>query len=410
MSLKFSTRLLCCVASVCLQHTAALHYLSKRADNSSTGIVLHRVHELEELDEMGFNNDDGDTVEKLESKAEDEVVCGGHKAPTCGECTQGNGASWCNGDCVWKDEVCQSRFPDIGPDHPFGCINEDESQAEECRARTGSTHLNFMRPEGAREPAWYYTEIRPTSASAATYFASNTHGYGYAGIQMKTKDPTHGHVALCSIWDQESGGAVIEKCGENADCTGFGGEGTGAKAKLHFEWELGKSYAWMLHRKALEDGRIQHTCWFHAPEYDTLAGSDGWKHIATATSGSNDFGTTFKDSGAFLEQWTHEDSDHLRRGLYGPAYYKDDGGEWAQSRKAKFSAYCLPERVEAQQVTCDHTAAGVDGEHVYMQTGGLQGVDAAAHENRLIDYPEHSSLPEPLAKFSENVDKHLAEA
>merc|ERR1712066_685377 len=36
-----------------------------------------------------------------------DVSCGGHKAQSCAACPQGYGASWCNGDCVWKNEQCE---------------------------------------------------------------------------------------------------------------------------------------------------------------------------------------------------------------------------------------------------------------------------------------------------------------
>jgi len=45
----------------------------------------------------------------------DQVNCGGHQADSCEKCPQGNGKSWCNGDCKWtsqgqctdkKSEVC----------------------------------------------------------------------------------------------------------------------------------------------------------------------------------------------------------------------------------------------------------------------------------------------------------------
>jgi len=35
-----------------------------------------------------------------------EVSCGQHKAGSCAGCPQGNGASWCNGDCQWIDDQC----------------------------------------------------------------------------------------------------------------------------------------------------------------------------------------------------------------------------------------------------------------------------------------------------------------
>merc|ERR1712112_646403 len=34
------------------------------------------------------------------------VSCGNHRASSCHECPQGNGASWCNGDCVWTGTFC----------------------------------------------------------------------------------------------------------------------------------------------------------------------------------------------------------------------------------------------------------------------------------------------------------------
>jgi len=37
------------------------------------------------------------------------VSCGGHKAKTCADCPQGNGASWCNGDCSWSQNKCTKK-------------------------------------------------------------------------------------------------------------------------------------------------------------------------------------------------------------------------------------------------------------------------------------------------------------
>ena len=35
-----------------------------------------------------------------------DVSCGGHSASSCQDCPQGNGASWCNGDCNWINDQC----------------------------------------------------------------------------------------------------------------------------------------------------------------------------------------------------------------------------------------------------------------------------------------------------------------
>ncbi len=55
------------------------------------------------------------------SNTKTTVVCGGHTAPTCAECPNGNGAAWCNGECEWdyKTNVCgrSSKLAHIHPDY-----------------------------------------------------------------------------------------------------------------------------------------------------------------------------------------------------------------------------------------------------------------------------------------------------
>lgn len=49
------------------------------------------------------------------------VRCGGHSAPTCADCPNGNGAAWCNGECEWdyKTHSCgtSSKLAHIHPDY-----------------------------------------------------------------------------------------------------------------------------------------------------------------------------------------------------------------------------------------------------------------------------------------------------
>jgi len=193
----------------------------------------------------------------------------------------------------------------------------------------------------------------------------------------------------------------METCGEGVHCTGFGGEGTGARAIWKFRWQLSNRYAFMLVRQKLPIGRIEHTCWFHAEELESSY-PGGWKHMATATSGQNGYGTTFHDSGSFLEQWTHKNSHDLRRATYGPAYYKNAGGAWSQSEEAKFQPHCAPERVDKQLVRCDYTSAGLseNKKRLYMATGGNDKHEANSGKRVILQYPTHTcGLPLPLAQF-----------
>merc|ERR1712048_242604 len=48
----------------------------------------------------------------------DPVSCGGHFAPTCAECPQGNGAAWCNGECIWRNNECVHQDDDVPTGSP----------------------------------------------------------------------------------------------------------------------------------------------------------------------------------------------------------------------------------------------------------------------------------------------------
>ena len=47
------------------------------------------------------------------------VSCGAHKSRSCDQCPQGNGASWCNDHCEWRDEQCvrSSKVKNLHPDY-----------------------------------------------------------------------------------------------------------------------------------------------------------------------------------------------------------------------------------------------------------------------------------------------------
>ena len=47
------------------------------------------------------------------------VLCGGHNAERCDLCPQGNGASWCNGECEWINDECvrSSKLAHLHPDY-----------------------------------------------------------------------------------------------------------------------------------------------------------------------------------------------------------------------------------------------------------------------------------------------------
>jgi len=72
------------------------------------------------------------------------VHCGGHSAPDCASCPRGNGAAWCNGECLWRGGECvpgggapadpaddDSRSFPFPPDtRPKGCLDVRDDLSE----------------------------------------------------------------------------------------------------------------------------------------------------------------------------------------------------------------------------------------------------------------------------------------
>jgi len=84
------------------------------------------------------------------------VSCGGHYASSCAECPQGNGAAWCNGDCIWVNNQCQESntsptpapvapstpLPVASPTTPVSCGGHYASSCAECPQGNGAAWCN----------------------------------------------------------------------------------------------------------------------------------------------------------------------------------------------------------------------------------------------------------------------------
>lgn len=74
----------------------------------------------------------------MDASAVDTVSCGGHTANTCGECPQGHGAAWCNGDCVWNNNECKDPYVE----DPVSCGGHTANNCGECPAGNGASWCN----------------------------------------------------------------------------------------------------------------------------------------------------------------------------------------------------------------------------------------------------------------------------
>lgn len=63
------------------------------------------------------------------------VSCGGHYAPSCSDCPQGNGAFWCNGECKWENNQCV-------PESHVNCGGHSAPTCADCPAGNGALWCN----------------------------------------------------------------------------------------------------------------------------------------------------------------------------------------------------------------------------------------------------------------------------
>mmetsp|Transcript_40176 Transcript_40176/g.71301 ORF Transcript_40176/g.71301 Transcript_40176/m.71301 type:complete len:344 (-) Transcript_40176:42-1073(-) len=104
------------------------------------------------------------------------ISCGGHKAPSCSQCPQGHGESWCNGDCKWVQNGsagdCQPKARPVAQAPPSGQARPGGRARPGSQAQPGDQALNS-------------TAQRQAAAAAAN---KNLYDYEKQGICCKKKD------------------------------------------------------------------------------------------------------------------------------------------------------------------------------------------------------------------------------
>ena len=129
-----------------------VHNQANRADNPlqikyvMESSLIWSVEDEENKDDKEAGSKDIEREERHEdTSVKEEVSCGNHEASSCAECTQGNGASWCNGECEWTYSEdggkCTTRRSN-GEDH----LSEMQYVMNECcdgleLSKTVSTRL-----------------------------------------------------------------------------------------------------------------------------------------------------------------------------------------------------------------------------------------------------------------------------
>ena len=140
---------------------------------------------------------------------------------------------------------------------------------------------------------------------------------------------------LFSIWDKTSTEddpnaspddlVKVLAHGEGVTVKRFGGEGTGGKSYLTYDWKVGHTYQLMVNVKpdAKENDNAVFTGWFRIPELNI------WRLLASFQVRPQAASKKLENPYSFLEDWIG--NGYRRKGLWGPAWIRTDRGPWVQA-------------------------------------------------------------------------------
>ncbi len=266
------------------------------------------------------------------------------------------------------------------------------------RRNAASVHLGYPLPkEHQQDIEWFYCEVTPRTDPLYTYYMAAGWQRGYFGMQVNS--PTERRL-IFSVWDAGNEGVDRDKVaaddrvtlvakGEDVVASGFGHEGTGGHSHLVHDWQLGRTFRFLLHAAA--DGtHTTYTGWFW---FDA---EQRWGLIASFRAPKD--GKLLRGLYSFNENFSGSNGDLLRDCEFGNAWARTTAGEWLPLTTARFTH---DGHGDAQRLD---RSAGVRGERFYLQNGGFLvpevGAVTAARSTLTLprpagETPAAATLPTP---------------
>ena len=210
-----------------------------------------------------------------------------------------------------------------------------------------STHFSYSVPQDGNVVGFQtQVTVTPGKDPSLTFFMAIGFDGGYFGMQVRS--PTERWV-IFSLWDTNDGQkARVVKKGPNAVEDNFGGEGTGKKTFLEYNWQTGVPQDFML---TLENSQVS--------GYFKINGK--WQLISTLTRPQTMRGLTGLYS--FVENWG-KDHSLIRQGSFGRQVYQVEGSQtWTQVLEAStsYSNSTSPGESWSQYADGDHFVMEIDG-------------------------------------------------
>jgi hypothetical protein len=250
-----------------------------------------------------------------------------------------------------------------------------------------SVHLSYIAPKAVS----FYAEVTVEKTVPGSYFQVCGFNGGYFGIQ------DHGHgkkVGIFSVWDTGATAktndpkAVASKdrvetlfVGDGVRASRFGGEGTGGHSDFDFNWKVGETYKFFLTSK-ITDGKTAYSAYIYQPD------KKSWMHVATFSA--PDGGKRLTGLYSFIEDFRRDTTSatEVRRAKYGHQMVQTPDGKWVPVLSAHFTAS------GASWEAKDTINAGVEGDDLFLQTGGDTKMETQLHS--IVTRPDNNTKPPQL--------------
>ena len=189
---------------------------------------------------------------------------------------------------------------------------------------------------------WVYGEVNVEKSVPGSYFCAIGFSCGYCGMQELVDGRK---VAIFSVWDPgdpfdfgAKPDSVDEKirtknlyAGAGVTIDRFGGEGTGGKSMMPFNWKVGDTCRFAVHVRKDGDHRAAFTGYIYR--------NGSWFKIATFSTLQTKGDPAIRDVYSFVEDFrrTNESVKQVRRASFLNFFAKPHGGEWAAIADGRFT-------------------------------------------------------------------------
>lgn len=201
---------------------------------------------------------------------------------------------------------------------------------------TAACSIHFRWP--ASSATWFYNEATVRRSTHGSYFVVCGWDTGYFGIQELGDGKK---IAIFSVWDPTKGDnpqtvpleqrVEVLHQGDEVEVSRFGGEGTGGKSIMPFDWKIGETVRCVV-QATVEGEKTAYAGWLWMPA------TKDWKHLITCrvTTGGKPMSGLY----SFVEDFRRDTKsvEEERRCEFGNGWVKPVEGNARPITRGTFTA------------------------------------------------------------------------